>query len=314
MTAAVRSVPRAVALVLAVAALLAGGLVASQSVGMQSARAVGNVVFDSVPAPLAGHYVSLAFQSSTASEFGELIQPAGTDRVLDEVTVVLESWACEVGAWNLGTCVTTPGTSFAHPITINVYAEGDGTLPGALLATVTQDVAVPFRPTTDQACQNGGYLLNAVCVNGVAFAHTFSLTALNFTLPSTAIVAVAFNTQGYGAEPIGAAGPYNYLNVAVVPSGPSVGTDPEPDVVYANFVFGPGNYNDGGAGGTGFLRSDADWAPNRLGLTVTAHTAQAALPATGPGDTGAFAGIGALVVLAGAGLLLVATRRRVLHG
>jgi hypothetical protein len=81
-------------------------------------------------------------------------------------------------------------------------------------------------------------------------------------LPNDVIVGVAYDTQSYGANPIGSNGPYNSLNVGV-PTGQTAGpgTDDDSDAVFWDTSVA-GFYTDGGAGGTDTFREDNNWAPN----------------------------------------------------
>ena len=62
-------------------------------------------------------------------------------------------------------CATTPGTTFEHPLTLDVYAAG-GTdaapTVGALLASSTADFDIPFRPSATPDCPSAGQWRNPV--------------------------------------------------------------------------------------------------------------------------------------------------------
>ena len=58
-------------------------------------------------------------------------------------------------------------------------------------------------------------------------------------LPSDIVFGLAFNTQNYGAQPTGQAGPYDSLNYALVSSAPTVGTDVNSDSVFWNTSYQP---------------------------------------------------------------------------
>ena len=284
---------RAVAMLLALAAMLLGLTIASQAAGVSPARAAGNIVYNSVPEPLGTNYPSLSFQAQDTNELGDLLVLGGTDRTLDEVTFTFVSWACENGDWFEGCETTTPGSSFTHPVKLNVYAVGAGDTVGALLATTTETVTVPFRPSTDDECDTG-YGPN--CVNGLAFNHTFSLTSLAVTVPNQVIVSVAFDTNTSGYNPIGDPGQYDYLNVGAPNLAASVGTDPDTDVVFIS------------ADDTDeVFEAQGDWSGFGLGIRITAHTT---LAATGSETDLVAAGIGSALMLMGAAALLLTARRR----
>jgi hypothetical protein len=103
---------------------------------------------------------------------------------------------------------------------------------------------------------------DGACYNGIAFNAVFDLSALNVTLPNDLIVGVAYNTQSYGAAPMGVGGPYNSLNVGIPTNqAVTVGSDANTDAVFWNTSHAP-FYTDGGASGVGTFRQDTNWTPN----------------------------------------------------
>ena len=220
--------------------------------------------FNTIPDPLAGNYPSQPYQAQQTAEFGDHIRLAGTDRLLNSVMITMSSWACQSGGWTTQDCVTAEGAGYTHPLTLNIYAVDDsGGTPatGALLATVTQDTFIPFRPSANPACTtNGGWGAN--CFSGYAFNVTFDMSALNLVLPDEIIYGLAFNTQTWGYNPIGVDGPYTSLNFALVrpniDTWEQIGVDVDPDAVFWNTMTA-GYYADGGAAGVGVLRHDTGW-------------------------------------------------------
>jgi PKD repeat protein len=220
--------------------------------------------FNTIPEPLAGNYPSQPYQAQQTAEFGDHIRFSGTDRLLDSVVITMSSWACETENWFNKDCVTTPGSGYTHPLTLNIYEVDDsGGTPatGTILGTVTQLTFIPFRPSSDLACtSNGGWGAN--CFNGYAFNVTFDMSGLNLVLPDEIIYGLAFNTQTWGYDPIGVDGPYNSLNFALVRPGTDtweqIGVDINPDVVFWNTMTA-GYYSDGGAAGVGVFRQDTGW-------------------------------------------------------
>ena len=170
---------------------------------------------------------------------------------------------------------------------MNVYAEGTAPLAGALLATVTQTIDVPYRPSSDAVnCTDVKQwydVTTATCVNGLAFTATFDFSSLAVTLPDRVVVAIAYSTQTHGAAPLGVDGPYNSLNVALSSVAPTVGTDVDADAVHWSTTHAA-NYTDGGAAGVGVLRVDTGWTPYSLMIDITADDG-AQLP-TLPDDDG----------------------------
>lgn len=206
--------------------------------------ALGQVIYNNIPSPLPGNVPSVGFEATGTSEFGDRVQFAsGTGRALTTVIVTMSSWGCESGHWNTGDCVTTPGATFSHPITLNVYNVGVSNAPGSLIGTVTQTFAIPFRPSADTVHCTGtdaGKWFDAAsntCFNGLATNITFDLTSQLLSLPDQVIFGVAYNTSHYGYAPIGESPScytssggcgYDSLNVAVVDPATwnSVGSNP----------------------------------------------------------------------------------------
>lgn len=199
-------------------------------------------IYNNIPPTLAGNYPSIGYQARSTAEFGDRISFAGSNRHLTSVTVTMSSWAKSEDYGN--------AVSFTHPLTMNIYAEGVGNLPGALLGSVTQTFTIPYRPT------GWGF-------NGIAANVTFDFTALNLTLPDNVVYGLAYNTQSYGAAPIGMGGPFNSLNFALnsAPGGGITdGSNVDLDDAFQSSTWA-GAYTDGGAGGLGVFRQDTDWIP-----------------------------------------------------
>jgi hypothetical protein len=233
-----------------------------------SAFSQGQTIYNSIPTTLDGNYPSQPFQAQQASEFGDRIQFAIGGRKVIRVTQTMSSWGCQSGAWYSADCVTTPGATFSHPITLNIYNVGPGNSVGSLVGSVTQTFNIPYRPSADMVNCIGTNLgkwydaASGTCFNGYATNITFNVSAL--TVPNQVIYGIAFNTSNYGYSPIGpsacsasAAGcGYDSLNVALGSGAPSVGTDTAPDDAYFNTITAAW-YCDGGSGGTGTFRLDA---------------------------------------------------------
>ena len=79
-------------------------------------------VYDAIGPTVPGNVPSQAFQATQTAEFGDLVGLGTGPRKLRSVTVEMSSWGCESGTWNLGTCATTPGATFTHPLTLKLYA------------------------------------------------------------------------------------------------------------------------------------------------------------------------------------------------
>lgn len=264
--------------------VLLGGLAASLSlVGVPAlpvsatVAAPATVVYDATVTPLPPNMPSLGYQATQTAEFGDAVTLAGTERALRSATITFSTWA-KHSEWP-----SYPDAGWTWPVTVNVYGvDNDGSTPavGDLLGTTTSTVAVPWRPEDTDACPAGKWSPMGAegtdCYSGKAFNAEFDLSALS-PVPDDVIVTVAFNTQSWGASPVGVAGPYNSLNVALrdtTSDGPvPAGTDTDPDAVFWDTEFGA-FYTDDGAGGVGTLRQDTGWSPHTPAIALTAFAGE----------------------------------------
>ena len=218
----------------------------------------GSIIYDGMPSPQPPSLPSQPFQAQQTLEFGDHVSFAGTARVVTKVTVLMVTWAKQADH----PAMTDP-TGWTHPITLKLYNVNNAVpavpAPGAVIASVTQNFKIPWRPTADPTCPDGKWrAADLSCNNGYAFPITFDLTGMNVTVPNQVIYGVSYNTETYGTPPIGVGGPYNSLNIGLVSVGPSVGTDVNLDDVFWNTLTA-GWYTDGGAGGVGIFRQDTNW-------------------------------------------------------
>ena len=199
--------------------------------------AVGQVIYDSIPSPLPGNLPSIGFQCCALNEVGDEVQFAGTNRLLGSVTVTLSDWACESGHWSgaTGPCVTTPGATFRHPITLNIY-DANFPPPSSPLATITQDFDIPYRPSQSTNCPDRQWYDSSSgrCYYGLAFNITFD--NLSVDVPDKIIFGVTYNTSMSGYNPLGVPGRYDDLQVAMhdyTQFGPiAVGTDLDDNAMF----------------------------------------------------------------------------------
>ena len=242
----------------------------------------GAVVYDNTPNHLPGNVASLGYEATSTSEFGSQVKLAGNARNNPSVDVVMSSWACKSGTWNAGNCITNPGSTFKHPVTLNLYEVGANNTVGDLIGSETRTFTMPYRPTVDDGTNCSGadagkWWDGTNCNNGKAFTISFDFS--DVTLPDQLIAAVAYNTSDYGEHPMGHATAcyttaqgcyYDSLNVGLNPS-PSVGSSqPSNDNAYLNSTFG-GSYADGGTDGTGTLRLDSGWTGYLPAIQITAN-------------------------------------------
>ncbi len=216
------------------------------------AASVGSAdtIYNSIASPLAGSYPSVGYQATQATEFGDRVSFGGAARDLTTVSVTMVNWArhedYNVGGqyYDQGQWV---GNGFNHDLTFNIYAAGTGTNHGALLASVTQSTFIEYRPT------GWGF-------NGYAQNVSFDFSSLNVVLPEDVVWGMYYNTQTYGASPLGINGPYNSLNVGLntaLDGGVTVGSTDLDKVFYNTSTAGW--YTDGGVAGVGIYREDTAW-------------------------------------------------------
>lgn len=234
---------------------------------------IGQVIYDSTSPNVTA---SEGFQCCAVSEFGDAVgfTPL-SGRHLTQVTVEMDDWAVfsnpstipdgftgattwkgqATGAWPGGG--TNPnGATYSNPrgwywpLTLNLYAPSTsslsginkpGTYPaaGALIASVTQTVLIPWQPTpsTSRQClktdqEDFGSNLQAYetpsgCEFGYPADVTFDLPDGGMSVPNGLVWGVAFDTETYGSSPVGYAGPFVSLNVALTQSV-RVGKDANP--------------------------------------------------------------------------------------
>jgi len=214
------------------------------------------VVYSDIPSPLPDSLPAEGFQAAAAAEFGGAVQLAGDERNNPLVTVVLDSYGCESGTGT--SCLTTPGSAFSLPITLNIHdLNADGSV-GALVTSYTNTFEIPYRPSQVSGCTGGqaGYYLGSdgACHASVAVDVTFDLGGQRVTLPDNAVVSVALNTTSSGYQPQGTQFPchatsegcgYDSLNMAFVPNTtvPSIGSQPQASTMYENTASQAANTN-----------------------------------------------------------------------
>lgn len=234
-----------------------------------SAQAAGptSVVFDASVTPLPGNVPSQAFQAQQTAEFGDAVHLSGSNRVLQTATVTMSDWA-------LASTYSDSSSTWTHPITFNVYnVDASGTALGTRIGSVTQTVTIPYRPEADPGnCGEGSTAWYSEadnhCYNGLAFTITFDLSTIG-TVPNDIVYGIAYNTNTWGAHPLGVPGPYESLNVGLNSSATNTVGDIDPNSVFWNTMTAS-NYTDGGTGGTGTFRQDTNWSPYRPAVTLTA--------------------------------------------
>lgn len=283
------------------------GLVAAiiPATSVFAAPAAGSSVLYSSMVPSPGNVPSVGFEATQTSQFGNEITLTCSAKV-GTVTVTMSSWGCQTGGWTSNNCMTTPGSTFAEPITLNLYqapatnpttqldVPGSG-VPGALITSVTKTFQIPYRPSANHTkcigAEAGAWFdsKNGFCFNGLATNIIFNLKSLNVTLPKTFVYGIAYNTSNYGAVPYGDATAcysssggcgYNSLNVGLSsdPDNLNKGTNPYSGYVWWN-TLNKGFYCDGGNAGFGTFRIDSPGTPACWGVYSPYNTAPWDMPA-----------------------------------
>jgi hypothetical protein len=183
-----------------------------------------DVIFDST-VPFAGqvNFPSEGYQCCQNSNFGDEIAFApGTPRALTDVTLTLSDWAVHSDYPSMSPA------GYSVPLTLTLYDTS-----GTQIASQTISPIIAWRPETGGCADLTAYQgTDGLCYHGLAQNVTFDFTGT--TVPDQIIYALGFNTQTYGLTPTGTAGPQNSLNFALTTTGPSVGTDLNPDQLFRN--------------------------------------------------------------------------------
>lgn len=224
-------------------------------------------IYNNIPAqrPLPGNFASIGNQAYSMSQFGGEVEFAKVDRLHLGVSVVMSSWACQLGNWFEETCESglpkgKQGKRFFRvPVTISIFAVGPENTVGARLWSRTKTFKMPYRPSDSPQCTGGRWYdeETATCEYGKAFVITVNGKTI-FPFPAKAIISVSYNTTDHGAHPVGEARcdktsegcPYDSLNVALAEPAEhslSVGSDPTEDV-FVNSTY-PEMFCDGGLEG-----------------------------------------------------------------
>lgn len=246
------------------------GLVLALVPGLANASGPSSVVYDALPSVSpATNYPSVGFEATSTSEFGDYVHLGGSDRGLNTVTVTMSDWAL-YSDYSSNSTYSGNSVSWTYPITLNVYSnqlDANG-VPNQKLATVTQDISIPWRPAPDRCDPTGWTDSQGNCDHGLAFNAVFDLSSQHVTLPDDVIIGVALNTQTWGYAPTGVPGPYNSLNVAIPDyQTATVGHDDSSDAVFWNSTY---------SGRPAGFRIDTGWAPN--GTVALQITAKVAMP------------------------------------
>jgi hypothetical protein len=195
-------------------------------------------VYDATPTSLPADVANIGFESTSTSELGDYIHLGGNGRTLGTVSMVMSTKAQYVDhAYDQR--YTSNTSTWTLPVTITIYGNTLNEIyqPGPVIATLTQNIAVPWRPAADSTCANQTYwrAADGACYEGKAFTAVFDMSSLGATLPNDIIVSASFSTGQHGYSPLGLPGPYDTVGVGV-PTNQTVaiGTDHGTDALYWN--------------------------------------------------------------------------------
>jgi hypothetical protein len=177
-----------------------------------------------IPEVLPLSYNSVGFAANSTSALGNLVELDGSQRVADHVEVVMVTWAT---AAKYPALASLDSSGYRHPLTASIYqlqTDPDGVTAMVKLDEATAQVQIPWRPAT---LPDG----SVYPYNGYAFKALIPLAGA-VTVPGTCIIAIGFNTKSFAASPLGMAGPYEELNLALTSARPTIGRDPNANAVF----------------------------------------------------------------------------------
>lgn len=230
-------------------------------------------VFNRIPAELKLSYSSLSFAAQMTWGLGDGVRTIESTRSITSVDAVLVSWS-HASQWPVQALLNPAG--YVHPITLSVYRRtATGTLEP--LAETTQEVLVPWRPET---LPDG----SPYPFNGYAFVANLRFKE-PVVLPRDVLLLITYNTRLTGTKPMGVAGPYDQLNVALTYDAPTVGEDQDPGAAFW-VKKTTWSYPATGMPGAPMLRVNGFYDPKRGSATPPVEAGQYEVTAT-TGDASA---------------------------
>ncbi|MDA7884111.1 MBG domain-containing protein [Akkermansiaceae bacterium] len=181
-------------------------------------RSNSEVLFQRVPEIGQPSYPSYGLNGKVDIGLGDLVDLQIDNQRLESVDVVMVNFA-QATSWPQLAEENSEG--YLHPLTLTIYRVlGDDLF---LVTEKTQDFFIPWRPAT---LDDGG----EYPFGGRAFRARFNFTEEQFLAGNLALV-ISYNTNQGGPAPLGVAGPYDSLNVALNDDTPLVGSDDNPSRV-----------------------------------------------------------------------------------
>jgi hypothetical protein len=244
------------------ARLMAVGLVAigalAMTAGSASAAETVYTNFNTVPGLVNGfpNQDTYSLDSEYFPVGGMVEFPRTRATRIKALSAQVDSFTCEHGVYSLENCFTLRVKPvFKYQMTAKIFAAGPNNEPiGAPVATSTQTMKIPFRPTTNVSCPNTseGKGFGPNCdVGGLLATVTFKRFTPLAVLPVKAIIEV----EGTNANP-----PGDIVNIGLQASYkeyvggefkeepaqnkgiPAIGSNPLPNAVYLKGVLNEENW------------------------------------------------------------------------
>ena len=166
--------------------VLAAAVVASLALTATAGAVTPSAVYDATPNPLPPNVASLGYEATSTSEFGDKVHLAGTNRVLDEITVTMSDWALKSDYPTVGTVHELDAPDHGQRLQHQPRAARDEDRRPSRFRGVLQ----PTRRV--RAEPRGGPLTASVTTASPSTRR--STEQPNVTLPNDVIVGIAFNT------------------------------------------------------------------------------------------------------------------------
>lgn len=175
-------------------------------------RSNSEILFQRIPEIDQPSYPSYGFNGKVDIGLGDLVDLEIDNQRLESVDVAMVNFAQAI-SWPQLAEENSEG--YLHPLTLTIYRVlGDDLF---LVTEKTQDFLIPWRPATLDDGEEYPY-------GGRAFRARFNFTEEKFLAGNLALV-ISYNTNQGGPAPLGVAGPYDSLNVALNDDTPLVGSD-----------------------------------------------------------------------------------------